>query len=56
MRWAILLLALGACQVSTDAGCTIYGGERLSMPRPLPDDTLGQWVGRLDTKMTSGCR
>jgi hypothetical protein len=41
--------------VSGDAGCLIYGVERQTMPRPLPDTPLGEWVADTDTAMTGGC-
>lgn len=50
----LVVLALAGC-VNPEAGCTIYGIQRASMP-PVGDDPVGQWVAVTDTAMTEACR
>ncbi|MFE3838586.1 hypothetical protein [Pseudogemmobacter sonorensis] len=56
MRWTILALALAGCVTTTDAGCVVYGAQRVSMPRPVPEGDLGRWVAVTDAAMTGACR
>lgn len=50
------LLAMTACARPMDAGCMSYGEARLTMPRPLGDGALPEWVAGLDDRMTGVCR
>jgi hypothetical protein len=58
---ALLAATLAAgCGLTTpsgaDAGCEVYGSQRLSMPRPLDTSPLASWVADLDDGMTGACR
>jgi len=55
---AALLLTTGCATTmpTGDAGCMSYGEARLSMPRPLGDGPLPEWVADLDDRMTGACR
>jgi hypothetical protein len=57
IRALILTLALSGCvaTASPDAGCAAYGEARATMPRPLVDEPLPQWVAALDSRMTGAC-
>ena len=55
MKWLALAAILSGC-VAGDAGCMGYAESRLTMPRPLPNDGLGQWIAVLDGRMTGACR
>lgn len=57
-RILALTLALSGCvaAVSPDAGCAAYGEARTTMPRPLGEGLLPQWVATLDSRMTGTCR
>ena len=57
VKWLIVAAALSGCVTAVgDAGCGAYAEQRLSMPRPLPNDTLGAWVAVTDARMTGACR
>lgn len=59
VRFALFLaLTVAACaaSISIGPGCQTYGAQRISMPRPLPNDELGKWVATLDAAMTGACR
>lgn len=57
MKLLVLAAILSGCVSATgDAGCARYGEQRASMPRPLPNDSLGAWVAVTDTAMTATCR
>lgn len=57
MKWLALVAILSGCvNIAGDAGCNGYAESRLNMPRPLPNDALGQWVAVLDGRMTGACR
>jgi len=57
MKWLVLAVALSGCVSATGgAGCSAYGEQRITMPRPLPNDTLGAWVATTDARMTAVCR
>lgn len=58
MKWLALIALLSGCVTTFGgAGCASYGEAQLSMPRPLPNDALGQWVAAdLDARMTATCR
>lgn len=58
MRGFALCLVLTACAAGAivDAGCNAYGEMRLTMPRPLGEGPLAEWVAVLDSRMTGACR
>ena len=41
--------------VNGDAGCLSYAIARETLPRPVPDTPLGQWVADTDVRMTGTC-
>ena len=60
MPFVILLaLLMSGCGLMTgggsDAGCLTYEVARPSMPRPLPDTPLGEWVANVDVSLTGAC-
>ena len=55
IRALVLLIALSAC-ARPDAGCMAYGEARLTMPRPLGEGPLAEWVAAQDDRMTGACR
>ena len=56
MRWSLVLVMSSCLGVGVDAGCTAYGEQRLSMPRPIENTPLGQWVAVTDSRLTGACR
>ena len=57
MRWAVLAIAMAACTPPVlDAGCLTSGSARPTMPRPLGQGPLPEWVASLDDAMTGACR
>lgn len=57
VKWLVLAAILSGCVTAgRDAGCLAYAEARIAMPRPVPNDALGQWVAVTDSRMTGACR